>query len=87
MKVAQLMTIDRVAARWVIVLLVVAGLAWVEASLHAHHYYRLTYEVCNSGANGNLLCIGWQREAWYSAIVVLALGAAALIWNERRSTK
>ncbi|HEY9085057.1 MAG TPA: hypothetical protein VIN40_03835 [Candidatus Tyrphobacter sp.] len=78
------MHVDRVTVRWAIVLLVIAGLAWVEAALHGNHYYRLAYEACGSGF-ANLYCAGWRDVAIFRTIMILAAGAALLTYNERRS--
>lgn len=79
------MKIGRSTARCVLGLLILGGLAWVEAALHAHHWYRLTYEYCNSPDMAvDSTCIGWKREALYAGLAVLAFGAAAILWNERR---
>ena len=76
---------NRTTARWIIILLMVAGLAWVQAILHGRHYYRLTYATCES--NSALpLCGTWNSTALFQTIVVLAIGAALLLWNERRPT-
>jgi ribulose-5-phosphate 4-epimerase/fuculose-1-phosphate aldolase len=76
--------IDRVTARWIVVLLTVAGLAWVEAALHDNHYYRLTYEACKN-IPGDLYCVSWRTTALFRAAMIIAAGAALLIYNERRS--
>ena len=77
------MQIDRVTARWIIVLLVLAGFAWVEAALHGNHYYRLTYAACGN-LPGNLYCSQWREVAVFRAILVAAAGLALFIFNERR---
>lgn len=78
------MRIDRVTARWVIVLLVIAGLAWVEAALHGNHYYRLTYAACRNLPN-NPYCSQWGEVALFRAIFVAAIGLALFVFNERRN--
>lgn len=77
------MRVDRIAGRVIIGLLVVAGLAWVEAALHGSHYYRLTYEVCKN-LPSNPLCSGWRTVAILRIVFVVAIGAALLVFNERR---
>lgn len=77
------MNIDRPAARWIIVILVVAGLAWVEAALHSNHYYRLTYAYCEAGSDA-YYCHDWRLQATYRAVFIVLLGIAAWIYNERR---
>ena len=78
------MPIDKVASRWLIVLIIAAALAWVEATLWGRHYYHLTWAACRESAYTIPDCTGWKITAWFQAIVVVTLGSAALIWNERR---
>lgn len=78
------MRIDRVTARWVIVLLVIAGFAWVEASLQGSHYYGLTYGACPIFSK-NTYCREWFTVGVFRSILVAAVGLAAFLFNERRS--
>lgn len=61
----------------------VACLAWVEASLHGSHYYRLTYAACGN-VPSNYYCVGWREVALFRTIFVLAAGIALVVFNERR---
>lgn len=79
------MKLDRNSARWIIVLLVLAGLAWVEATLWGHHYYRLTWAACRRLAGNRSDCVSWLVAARLQALVVVILGATVFFWNERRA--
>jgi hypothetical protein len=80
------MDVDRKTVRWPIVILVIAGLAWVESALHSNHYYRLTYAAC-ANLPESPYCRDWQTVAVFRAVFVILLGVAAWIYNERRTTK
>jgi hypothetical protein len=77
------MRVDRAAGRAIVVLLIIGGLAWVEAALHGSHFYRLTYGACGHLPN-NPICGGWRTVALLRSAFVLAVGGALLIFNERR---
>jgi hypothetical protein len=80
------MNVDRSTGRWIIALVVVAGFAWVASALYGSHYYRLTYSVC-SRLETNPYCEEWQHVAIARCILVLALGAGAFLYNERRKNQ
>ncbi len=76
------MKLDKQSARIVIALIVAAGLALVQALLHSHHYYQLTYSRCSSELP---MCRDWTASAWFESFVLILLACATWFWNEQRT--
>lgn len=83
------MQIDRKPARWIILLLIVAALAWTEASLHGgNSYYFELYRSCKllHGATAPF-CTTWRDISFLRIVAIIAVGGALWIYNERRQPR
>jgi hypothetical protein len=60
------------------------GLLIVYARLLSHHYYRVTYAVCEEGSTSHL-CSLWQQQAMVEAAIVLGLAAICWLYLSRAS--
>ncbi len=64
----------------------VVGLLVVYARLIEHHYYRITYAVCEAGS-ATRLCSMWNQQAIVEAAIVLAIAAVAWYYLRTKSPR